>query len=115
MLPNWVMSITGYGMLYWLKYFKMGNYYSLIEILGAGFIFWCVAWIIICLGIVFIMAENYGRSTASWLIIAILYSPIIAIIGLAALGKTPEKKFEDWKVFERRKKWFLKELEEEDA
>ena len=93
----------------------MGNYYTLIEFLGVGFIFWCVAGIIICLGIVFIMAENYGRSTASWLIIAILYSPVIAIIGLAALGKTPEKKFEDWKVFERRKKWFLKELEEEDA
>ena len=47
--------------------------------------------------------------------VGFLYSPVIAIIGLAALGKTPEKKFEDWKVFERRKKWFLKELEEEDA
>ncbi|MCI7592128.1 hypothetical protein [Alistipes shahii] len=93
----------------------MENYYSLIKFLGTGFILWCIAGIIICLGIVFIMAENYGRSTASWLIIAILYSPIIAIIGLAALGKTPEKKFEDWKVFERRKKWFLKELDEEDA
>ena len=90
----------------------MENYYSLIKFLGTGFILWFVAGIIICLGIVFIMAENYGRSTASWLIIAILYSPVIAIIGL---GKTPEKKFEDWKVFERRKKWFLKELEEEDA
>ena len=93
----------------------MENYYSLIKFLGTGFILWFVAGIIICLGIVFIMAENYGRSTASWLIIAILYSPVIAIIGLAALGKTPEKKFENWKVFESRKKWFLKELEEEDA
>ena len=93
----------------------MGNYYSLINFLGTGFILWFVAGIIICLGIVFIMAENYGRSTASWLIIAILYSPITSIIGLLVLGKTPEKKFEDWKVFERRKKWFLKELEEEDA
>lgn len=88
---------------------------TLANFLGTGFILWFVAGIIICLGIVFIMAENYGRSTASWLIIAILYSPVIAIIGLATLGKTPEKKFEDWKVFERRKKWFLKELEEEDA
>jgi len=85
---------------------------TLANFLGTGFILWFVAGIIICLGIVFIMAENYGRSTASWLIIAILYSPII---GLLVLGKTPEKKFEDWKVFERRKKWFLKELEEEDA
>ena len=93
----------------------MGNYYSLIKFLGTGFILWGIAGIIIGLGIVFIMAENYGRSTASWLIIAILYSPITSIIGLLVLGKTPEKKFEDWKVFERRKKWFLKELEEEDA
>ena len=92
----------------------MGNY-SLINFLGTGFILWFVAGVIIGLGIVFIMAENYGRSTAGWLIIAILYSPITAIIGLLVLGKTPEKKFEDWKVFERRKKWFLKELEEEDA
>lgn len=97
---------------YNIKLYKME---TLANVLGTGFILWFVAGIIICLGIVFIMAENYGRSTASWLIIAILYSPVIAIIGLAALGKTPEKKFEDWKVFERRKKWFLKELEEEDA
>ena len=88
---------------------------TLANFLGTGFILWGIAGIIIGLGIVFIMAENYGRSTASWLIIAILYSPITAIIGLLVLGKTPEKKFEDWKVFERRKKWFLKELEEEDA
>ena len=88
---------------------------TLANFLGTGFILGFVAGIIICLGIVFIMAENYGRSTASWLIIAILYSPITSIIGLLVLGKTPEKKFEDWKVFERRKKWFLKELEEEDA
>lgn len=93
----------------------MENYYSLIKFLGTGFILWGIAGIIIGLGIVFIMAENYGRSTASWLIIAILYSPLTSIIGLLVLGKTPEKKFEDWKVFERRKKWFLKELDEEDA
>ena len=47
---------------------------TLANFLGTGFILWFVAGIIICLGIVFIMAENYGRSTASWLIIAILYS-----------------------------------------
>ena len=88
---------------------------TLANFLGTGFILWFVAGIIICLGIFFIMAEKYGQSTASWLIIAILYSPITSIIGLLVLGKTPEKKFEDWKVFERRKKWFLKELEEEDA
>lgn len=83
---------------------------TLANFLGTGFILWCIAGIIIGLGIVFIMAENYGRSTASWLIIAILYSPLTSIIGLLVLGKTPEKKFEDWKVFERRKKMVPKRI-----
>lgn len=51
------------------------------------------------------MAKNYGRSVAEWLLIAIFFSPIVAIIGLAALGKTLEKRFEEWEWMETQKGW----------
>ncbi|WP_087260042.1 hypothetical protein [Alistipes sp. An66] len=88
------------------------NYYALIELFGGFFVAWCIIGILVCISIVCRMAQNYGRSVGEWLLIAIFFSPIVAIIGLAALGKTLEKRFEEWEWMETRKRMARKEMDE---
>ena len=88
------------------------NYYALVDLFGGFFIAWCIIGILVCISIVCRMAKNYGRSVAEWLLIAIFFSPIVAIIGLAALGKTLEKGFEEWEGMETQKRMARKEMDE---
>lgn len=88
------------------------NYYALIELFGGFFVAWCIIGILVCISIVCRMAQNYGRSVGEWLLIAIFFSPIVAIIGLAALGKTLEKRFEEWEWMKTRKRMARKEMDE---
>ncbi|MBQ4904110.1 MULTISPECIES: hypothetical protein [Alistipes] len=87
----------------------MGDFDLLI---GFLFIVWAIFGVLIGLYATFVMAEKYGRFGPTWLTVALCFSPIIAIIWLAALGKTPEKEFKDWKTMELQKRKFLKDLEE---
>lgn len=84
-------------------------------LIGFLFIVWAIFGMLIGLHATFVMAEKYGRFGLAWLTVALCFSPIIAILWLAALGKTDEKEFEDWEKIELRKRKFSKELEKKDT
>ena len=90
------------------------NYYALVDLFGGFFIAWCIIGILVCISIVCRMANNYSRSVAEWLLIAIFFSPIVAIIGLAALGNTRAKRFAELGWLGTQQRIARKEMDEDN-